>query len=396
MQSITILGSTGSIGVNALDVISRHPDRYRVFALTCHRQIGKLIEQCRQYAPAFAVVDDEAAAEKVQAGLNSSGLATRVMFGSEGLMNVAADEHVDCVIAAIVGFAGLAPALAAARSGKRLLLANKEALVTAGGLFMRAVADGGAQLIPLDSEHSAIFQVLPHHENGVPDVSAVRRMILTASGGPFREATMEAIRDATPEQAIAHPNWSMGKKISVDSATMMNKGLEVIEARWLFDMPVENIEVVVHPESVVHSMVEFRDGSVLAQLGDHDMRGPIAYALGYPERIASGTTFLDFPRLKRLHFDAPDLKRFPCLRLAFEALNSGGSSAVVLNAANEVAVAAFLERKIRFLDIPGVIESTLSSFPAQEIESLDEVNRVDAEARAQALICCDSLAGVTH
>ena len=393
MQSITILGSTGSIGVNALDVISRHPEKFRIFALTCHTQTGKLLEQCRQFTPAFAVVGDEAAADQLQAHLGSAGLPTRVLAGADGLIKVSSDSRVDCVVAAIVGFAGLRPALAAASSGKRLLLANKEALVTAGHLFMRAVEAGKSQLIPLDSEHSAIFQALPHRDSSGPDVSAVRRMILTASGGPFREASLEDIRNATPEQAIAHPNWSMGRKISVDSATMMNKGLEVIEARWLFNMPVDKIEVVVHPESVIHSMVEFGDGAVLAQLGDHDMRGPIAYGLGFPERIHSGAAYLDFPRLKRLRFEAPDFQRFPCLRLAFEALRSGEWAAVVLNAANEVAVAAFLDRQIGFLDIPRVIEDTLSLIPGCDIGSLDDIDRIDAESRARALVCCGGASG---
>lgn len=388
MQSITILGSTGSIGVNTLDVVSRHPDRYRIFALTCHKQTGVLIEQCLRFNPEFAVVGDESLAAQVQIRLQSAGLSTRVLSGSEGLTQVASDGGTDVVVAAIVGFAGLRPALAAARRGKRLLLANKEALVTAGDLFMRAVETGQSQLIPLDSEHSAIFQALPHGGNHAPDLSAVRRIILTASGGPFRETAVEALRTVTPEQAIAHPNWSMGRKISVDSATMMNKGLEVIEARWLFNVPVESIEVVVHPESVIHSMVEFRDGSVLAQLGDHDMRGPIAYGLAYPERIASGTAFLDFPLLKRLRFEAPDLQRFPCLRLAFDVLRSGDSAAIVLNAANEIAVEAFLGKRIGFLDIPGIIEDTLAVIPVHSIGSLEDIDQVDGAARTQASHLC--------
>ncbi|MDN0075377.1 1-deoxy-D-xylulose-5-phosphate reductoisomerase [Crenobacter sp. SG2303] len=386
-QGITLLGATGSIGVNTLDVIARHPDRYRVVALTCHRQTDRLFEQCLAFAPAIAVVADAAAADALGARLAEAGSRTEVWYGPEALEAVARLPEVDMVMAAIVGAAGLRPTLAAAQAGKRVLLANKEALVVSGRLFIDAVRSGGAELLPVDSEHNAIFQSLPRDYAGDLDASGVRKLVLTASGGPFRSLSLDAMRNVSADDACHHPNWVMGRKISVDSATLMNKGLEVIEAHWLFNAPAERIDVVVHPQSVIHSMVQYRDGSVVAQLGSPDMRTPIAYAMSWPERIDSGVASLDFMALSGLSFEAPDLQRFPCLKLAFDALATGGDAPAVLNAANEVAVAAFLEGRIGFLDIARVVADTLDSVSLSASSDLDSLLLRDAEARAFARSC---------
>ncbi len=384
-QCLTILGSTGSIGVNTLDVVSRHPSRFRIVALTANSRIGKLLEQCKRFTPEFAVVMDAAAARILEQQVTEAGLQTRVLCGMEALEKVAGLPQVDTVMAAIVGIAGLRPTLAAASGGKKILLANKESLVTAGALFMDAVRAGGARLLPIDSEHNAVFQALPAHFNGDLKASGVRRILLTASGGPFRTTPLSRLVDVTPDQACAHPNWVMGRKISVDSATMMNKGLEVIEAHWLFSAPAECIDVVVHPESIVHSMVEYVDGSVIAQLGNPDMRTPIAHALAYPERISNGVSFLDLTVNGTLKFEKPDLRRFPCLALAFEALNTGRGAATVVNAANEVAVARFLDGKLKFMDIPRLIEAVLTATDAPPTHNLADVLTLDHTAREHAL-----------
>ncbi|PRB76487.1 1-deoxy-D-xylulose-5-phosphate reductoisomerase [Pseudomonas sp. MYb185] len=381
---ITVLGATGSIGVSTLDVVARHADRYAVFALTGHSQMAVLEAQCRQHDPLFAVVADAAQAEPLQQRLQATGLQTRVLHGVEALAEVAADQRVDVVMAAIVGAAGLSPTLAAVRAGKRVLLANKEALVMSGALFMQAVRNSGAQLLPIDSEHNAIFQCMPrNYANGLGQVG-VRRILLTASGGPFRDFALEDLAGVTPAQACAHPNWSMGQKISVDSASMMNKGLELIEACWLFDARPEQVEVVVHPQSVVHSLVDYVDGSVLAQLGNPDMRTPIAHALAWPERIDSGVSALDLLSTARLDFQAPDPQRFPCLWLARQAFDAGGTACAVLNAANEVAVQAFLDGRIGFTDIPVIIEYTLNCLPPVQVEELAQVMLADRQAREHA------------
>ncbi len=382
---VAILGSTGSIGVSTIDVLLRHADRFRIVALTAHRNVEALFQQCLAHEPDIAVLVDPAAAERLRERLRAAGRSVEVRAGAAGLEQVAALPEAAYVMAAIVGAAGLLPTLAAARAGKRVLLANKEALVMAGPLFMTAVRQHGAELLPIDSEHNAVFQCLP------PDfaraglaAAGVRRILLTGSGGPFRTTPPAQLADVTPEQACTHPNWNMGRKISVDSATMMNKGLEVIEAHWLFEAPAAAIEVVVHPRSVIHSMVEYQDGSVLAQLGNPDMRTPIAHALAWPRRLASGVAFLDFARLGKLEFQAPDFARFPCLRLAFAALDAGGTAPTVLNAANEVAVQAFLERRIRFTDIVAVVEHALERAPARAAGELAMILDSDAEARAVA------------
>ena len=380
-ENVTVLGATGSIGVNTLDVIRRHPDRYRVFALCAHTQIDKLFEQIREFVPEFAVVRDAALAAELGLRCRNAGLSTAVRHGMEALVDMAAHPDVDTVMAAIVGAAGLEPTLAAARAGKKILLANKEVLVMAGELFMHAVREHGAVLLPVDSEHNAIFQSLPTDFSRGLSECGVRRILLTASGGPFRSTPRSALADVTPEAACAHPNWVMGPKISVDSASMMNKGLEVIEAHWLFACTPEQIQVVVHPQSVIHSLVEYMDGSVLAQLGNPDMRTPIAYALAYPERIDAGVPSLDLFQIARLDFEAPDFERFPCLQLAYAALCAGGTAPAILNAANEIAVAAFLDRRLSFLGIPRLIEATLAALPAGPEGSLADVLTVDAEAR---------------
>ncbi len=380
-QRITVLGATGSIGLSTLDVVARHPDRYQVFALSGYSRIDELLALCVRHRPAFAVVPSAEAAQRLRESLAAVGCATEVLEGEAGLCQVASAAEVDAVMAAIVGAAGLRPTLAAVEAGKKVLLANKEALVMSGALFMEAVRRSGAVLLPIDSEHNAIFQCMPgDYARGLSAVG-VRRILLTASGGPFRETPVEALLDVTPEQACAHPNWSMGRKISVDSASMMNKGLELIEACWLFDAAPAKVEVVVHPQSVIHSLVDYVDGSVLAQLGNPDMRTPIANALAWPERIDSGVAPLDLFAIARLDFQAPDEQRFPCLRLARQAAEAGNSAPAVLNAANEVAVEAFLGRRIRFPEIAGMIEQVLDQEPVVPLPSLDAVFAADQRAR---------------
>lgn len=383
-QQVTVLGATGSIGLSTLDVIARHPLRYQVFALTGFSRLAELEALCLRFKPRYAVVPQSSAAQSLQSTLQLAGLATRVLVGEAGLCEVAAHPEVDAVMAAIVGAAGLPPTLAAVQAGKKVLLANKEALVMSGALFMQAVRRGGAVLLPIDSEHNAIFQCLPgDYARGLAPVG-VRRILLTASGGPFRQTPLEELQHVTPEQACAHPNWSMGRKISVDSASMMNKGLELIEACWLFAAKPSQVEVVIHPQSVIHSLVDYVDGSVLAQLGNPDMRTPISHALAWPERIDSGVAPLDLFAVARLDFQAPDERRFPCLRLARQVAEIGGTAPALLNAANEIAVQAFLERRIRFPQIATIIEDVLNLEPAVEVESLDSVLLADASARAHA------------
>lgn len=384
MQNVTILGCTGSIGASTLDVVRRHPDRYRAFALCAHSQIDKLFEQCLEFRPEYAVLKDARLAGEFQRRCQAAGLSICVRHGVEALVELAAHPLVDTVMAAIVGAAGLEPTLAAARAGKKILLANKEALVMAGELFMRAVRENRAMLLPVDSEHNAIFQSLPRDFARGLGECGVRRILLTASGGPFRRTPLGELAAVTPEAACAHPNWVMGRKISVDSATMMNKGLEVIEAHWLFACPPAEIQVVVHPQSVIHSMVEYADGSILAQLGNPDMRTPIAHALAYPERIAAGVEPLDLFKIARLDFEEPDFERFPCLRLAYEALAAGGTAPAILNAANEVAVQAFLDRRLPFLGIARLNAATLAALPPGAEGSLADVLAADAEARRVA------------
>ncbi|SNR85172.1 1-deoxy-D-xylulose 5-phosphate reductoisomerase [Methylobacillus rhizosphaerae] len=383
LQNVTILGATGTIGLNTLDVISRHPERYRVFALTAHSRVSELAELCRRYQPRYAVMLDTDAAERLRQALRDTD--TQVLEGIEALEQVASHVDVNVVMAAIVGAAGLKPAIAAAHAGKRILLANKETLVMAGSLFMQAVEKGGATLLPIDSEHNAIFQVMPARRLSALQDGGVKRILLTASGGPFRKASVDELKAVTPAQALNHPNWVMGPKITIDSATLMNKGLEVIEAHWLFNAPAEKIEVVVHPQSVIHSMVEYVDGSVLAQMGNPDMRTPIAYGLGYPERLDAGVSALDLFQVGRLDFEAPDTARFPCLRLAFDALAQGGTAPAILNAANEVAVDAFLKGGIGFQDIPQLIESVMNSMHIEPVNSIAQLIGVDALARSQAM-----------
>ena len=381
-QKITILGSTGSIGASTLDVISRHADRYQVVALTAHTRVDELLRQCVQFQPEFAVVGSAQAAEQLKAQLIRHNLKTTVLHGAAALCEVVLCA--DMVMASIVGAAGLAPTLVAAQAGKKVLLANKEALVMSGQLFMDAVVEHGATLLPIDSEHNAIFQCLPHDYQRRSERHGIAKILLTASGGPFLNRSIESLHDVTPEQAIAHPNWVMGKKISIDSATMMNKGLEVIEAHWLFGTPVEQIEVVIHPQSVIHSMVSYVDGSVLAQLGNPDMRTPIAYGLAYPERIDSGVRQLDITKIAQLSFQQPDLKRFPCLALAFDALRAGDTAPAILNAANEVAVQAFLDNKIGFLKIPELIAEVLNRVENRRVTDLAGIMEQDMLARAAA------------
>ena len=383
MKRLAVCGSTGSIGISTLDVVSRNRSRYEILALTAHSNVDKLAAQCRQWRPRFAVMSDESAAKRLAAVLSTEAAQTRVLAGVSGLVQVAMHPDVDSVMAAIVGGAGLMPSLAAARSGKRVLLANKEALVMSGRLFMDAVREGAAELLPIDSEHNAIFQCMSAGDSGCTG-RGVRRILLTGSGGPFRTRKLESLHDVTPDEACAHPNWPMGRKISVDSATMMNKGLEVIEACRLFGADPDTVEVVVHPQSVIHSMVEYEDGSVLAQLGNPDMRTPIAHALAWPERIASGVAPLDLVSTSRLDFEAPDFERFPCLRLGFEAARAGGAAPAALNAANEVAVGAFLEGRLRFTRIASVVEATVAACVGPEPGDLDAVLDVDERARARA------------
>lgn len=384
LQRLTILGATGSIGQSTLDVVARHPDRYEVFALTAQQRVDVLAELCLRFQPRYAVVASAVDAETLAARFAGEGLPTEVLHGADALQAVAADADVDVVMAAIVGAAGLLPTLAAVKAGKRVLLANKEALVMSGALFMQAVADSGAVLLPIDSEHNAIFQCLPGDFRCGAAAGSVERILLTASGGPFRDWTWEAMQAATPAQAVKHPKWSMGRKISVDSATLMNKGLELIEACWLFNREEKDIRVVIHPESIVHSMVQYVDGSTLAQLGNPDMRTPIALGLAWPERIPAGVSALDFFATGQLHFEAPDEARFPCLRLAREAMRVGGTAPAVLNAANEVAVEAFLDERLRFTDIPALVEKTLTELPMMAADGLPTILRADHAAREHA------------
>ena len=384
VSNLTILGSTGSIGTSTLDVVARHPQKYKVLALTAYRQDELLFDQCLRFMPRYAVMLDEAAATRLSSRIKAAGLDVEVLCGEQYLEQVAALPEVDTVMAAIVGAAGLRPSLAAARAGKKILLANKEALVMAGRIFMDAVRKNGATLLPIDSEHNAIFQALPRDYAGDMAASGISKILLTASGGPFRDMPVTALQQVTPEQACAHPNWVMGRKISVDSASMMNKGLEVIEAHWLFNVAADDIQVVVHPQSVVHSMVQYVDGSVLAQMGNPDMRTPIAYGLAYPERIDAGVEPLDLFKVGQLDFVAPDFERFPCLALAYQALRTGGTAPAVLNAANEVAVEAFLNEKISFLDIPRLIESVLNAHTSLAVNTLEDVLMADKQAREEA------------
>ena len=380
---VTVLGATGSIGLSTLDVLARHAERYEVFALTAFSRVDELAGLCLRHRPRLAVVADARAAASLQQRLRDAGLNTEVLYGEQALCEVASAAEVDVVMAAIVGAAGLRPTLAAVQAGKRVLLANKEALVMSGALFMQAVRRHAATLLPIDSEHNAIFQCLPERAGSLEQLG-VRRILLTASGGPFREFTLEQMASVTPAQACAHPNWSMGQKISVDSASMMNKGLELIEACWLFDVPPARVEVVVHPQSVIHSMVDYLDGSVLAQLGNPDMRTPIAHALAWPERIDAGVSALDLFRIARLDFQAPDEQRFPCLRLARQAAEQGATAPALLNAANEVAVAAFLAGRIGFTAIAALIEEVLQREPVAAADDLQQVFAADARARELA------------
>lgn len=382
MNKITILGSTGSIGKSTLDVISRHPDLYQVRALTANKNVDEIESQCKIHHPEYAVMCDINAANELQLRFERLGMETKVLSGVDGLSQVASLEDVETVVAGIVGAAGLVPTLSAVNAGKRVLLANKEALVMSGQLFIDAVKNNNATLLPVDSEHNAIFQCMPDIRNPEVIHKQINKIMLTASGGPFRSSSLEELAQVTPEQAIAHPNWDMGKKISVDSATMMNKGLELIEAVWLFDVSADDIEVVVHPQSIIHSMVSYVDGSVLAQLGNPDMRTPIAHALAWPDRIESGVEPLDIFDVAKLEFEKPDLHRFPCLRLCYEAIHRGGTATIILNAANEVAVDAFLNESISFTAIADVIEKTLSeSTVSDEVDTLDKIIEADSRAR---------------
>ena len=382
-QSLTILGSTGSIGTSTLDVVARHPERFRIFALSGHSQTAKLAEQCLAFRPQYAVTANEAQAAELRTHLAAAGCQTEVLHGEQALCDIAAAPETDGVMAAIVGAAGLPPTLAAARAGKTIYLANKETLVVSGSLFMQTAAQSGARILPVDSEHNAIYQVLPP-EKGCLKQNGVQSIILTASGGPFLHTDLADFPAITPEQAVKHPNWQMGRKISVDSATMMNKGLELIEAHWLFNCPPEKLETVIHPQSVVHSMVRYADGSVLAQMGTPDMRTPIAYCLGLPERIASGVPPLDFAALSALTFETPDYRRFPCLELAYQAMQAGGGVPCVLNAANEIAVAAFLAGRIRFTDIAHTVRHCLEQDFSGSHHSLEGLLDLDAAARRAA------------
>lgn len=384
-KRVAILGSTGSIGVNTLDVIRAYPERFKVVALTAAKQVNRLADQCLEFEPAIAVVADADGALRLSKILKAKNISTQVLYGPQALVAAVTQSDCDTVMAAIVGAAGLVPALAAAKAGKKVLLANKEALVMSGDLFMQAMQLGGGELLPIDSEHNAIFQCLPQQFTKAPhDYLGVEELWLTASGGPFRNTPISELSAITPEQACAHPNWVMGRKISVDSATMMNKGLEVIEAFWLFGLPLEKIKVLIHPQSVVHSMVRYRDGSVIAQMGQPDMRTPIAYGLAWPERIHAGVDSLNLTQLAALSFSEPDLTRFPCLALAFAAAKTGGTAPTVLNAANEMAVAAFLDTGLPYLRIPEVVEKTLNQIQSVPASSLELILEVDTQARQVA------------
>lgn len=389
-QRVAVLGSTGSIGTNTLDVLARHPDRFEVVALTAATQVDLMLAQCERFRPRVAAMASEPHAQELAQKIKQKGLPTQVESAQAAIEDIASSDEVDAVMAAIVGAAGLASCLAAARAGKRLLLANKEALVVGGDVFLRAVRDGGATLLPIDSEHSAVFQSLP--DDPATWGRRIEKIMLTSSGGPFRTRDPATLRDVTPDQACAHPNFAMGRKISVDSATMMNKGLEVIEAKYLFGVAPEQIEVVIHPQQIIHSMVQFHDASVIAQLGTPDMRVPIAFGLSWPERVESGTPRLDFARIAAMTFEAPDLARFPCLGLAWEALRGPSGSCAVLNAANEVAVAAFLDRRIRFDQIHHVNRVTLDTVRPDAPDSLEALLALDAQARAAALLVVGALA----
>jgi 1-deoxy-D-xylulose-5-phosphate reductoisomerase len=386
MRHIAVLGSTGSIGVNTLDVIRKHPDRFKLVALTASKQLELLAAQCIEFSPSVAVIGNAQDAARLSALLLDKNIPTQVLYGPQALISAVTESGCDTVMAAIVGAAGLVPTLAAAKAGTRVLLANKEALVMSGHLFMQAMKAGGGELLPIDSEHNAIFQCLPPNfsQNSNPSLG-VEELWLTASGGPFRNTPLDKLASITPDQACAHPNWVMGRKISVDSATMMNKGLELIEAFWLFGLPLEKIKVLIHPQSVVHSMVRYVDGSVIAQLGQPDMRTPIAYGLAWPERIDAGVASLNLAQLASLSFSEPDLKHFPCLALAFAAAKTGGVAPTVLNAANEIAVAAFLDEGLPYLQIPVIVEKTLSAIQSSPVDSLEVILDVDAQARRAAL-----------
>ncbi|HEX19220.1 MAG TPA: 1-deoxy-D-xylulose-5-phosphate reductoisomerase [Acidiferrobacteraceae bacterium] len=381
---LTILGSTGSIGVNTLDVVSRHPQRFRIIALTAHTQVDRLFDQCKEFKPMMAVMKDEEAADQLKKRLQSEGMQIEVKFGLDGLMAASTHKGTQAVMAAIVGAAGLLPTLEAVKNGKRVLLANKEPLVMSGAIFLEEAKKSGAQLLPIDSEHNAIYQCLPDNYIAGQAYEGLEQILLTCSGGPFLNAKPGTLVDVTPEQACAHPKWSMGRKISVDSATLMNKGLEVIEASWLFGVPPSRIQVVIHPQSVIHSMVKYIDGSVLAQMGNPDMRIPIAHALAWPGRIGSGAKPLDLFEIARLDFQKPDMKKFPCLQLAYNAAEQGGTAPAVLNAANEIAVEAFLERRVGFLDIPRIIKHTLQTANISKDITLSSILKEDSAARARA------------
>jgi len=384
MKGIAVLGATGTIGVNTLDVIRRHPDKYRIVALSANSQVDRLIEQCSEFKPDYAVMVNEDAAGQLEQKLKQTGLATKVLSGSESLEAVAQLDDVDIVMAAIVGSAGLKSSLAAAKAGKRILLANKESLVMSGKLFMDEVQEHGAELLPIDSEHNAIFQCMPINYSEGLDKVGINKILLTGSGGPFRELPLEQFANITPAQAVAHPNWEMGKKISVDSATMMNKGLELIEACWLFNTDSSKVQIVLHPQSIVHSMVEYVDGSILAQLGQPDMRTPIAHALAWPERIESGVNSLDLINMGHLDFTKPDMQRYPCLQLAQAAMQQGGTATTILNAANEIAVQAFLDNELNFLGISRTVEYTLEQITVDVASSIEVVVEVDRAAREVA------------
>ncbi len=386
-EAVCVLGATGSIGQNTLDVIRQHPDRWRVAALTANTNVVDMLALCKEFRPEYAVMSDAASASALVSECRTHSLPTEVLAGEQSLVDVAALDQVDTVMAAIVGGAGLASSLAAARTGKKVLLANKESLVMSGQLFMDTVARSGAQLLPIDSEHNAIFQCMPNNYLAGQQAKAVERILLTGSGGPFRQMPIEQLQNVTPAQACNHPNWNMGAKISVDSATMMNKGLELIEAVWLFNTRVEDVEIVVHPQSVIHSMVQYNDGSVLAQMGNPDMRTPIAHGLAWPERVFAGVQALNLVEVAKLSFERPDFERFPCLRLATDAALAGGSFSCVLNAANEIAVEAFLQHDIRFTDIARIVEECLGMANSVELSSIDAVLEVDKAARARARQC---------
>jgi len=384
LKGLCILGATGSIGVNTLDVAARHPENYKIVALSANSQVERLFEQCIKFNPEYAVMADENSASQLSHKLKEINSSVHVLFGNDGLETIASLEQVDIVMAAIVGAAGLRPTLAAARSGKRILLANKEALVMSGKIFMDEVKKNNAELLPIDSEHNAIFQCMPEgYEKGLAE-SGITKILLTGSGGPFRTKAKSELTNITPDEACAHPNWSMGRKISVDSATMMNKGLEIIEACWLFNTTPDQIQVVVHPQSVIHSMVQYSDGSVLAQLGQPDMRTPIAHALSWPDRIESGVEKLDLFSIAKLEFEPPDYERFPCLRLAEESIRKGGTAPAILNAANEIAVASFLDNKLSFIDIAYIVEQTLINLTSRAANSLTEILEDDLAARKEA------------